>query len=42
MLAEFGLNLKVLLLDGEGKVVRETTLHELLPDAFTPESLRRD
>ena len=42
MLAEFGLDLKVLLLDGEGKVVRETTLRELLPDAFTPESLRRD
>ena len=42
MLAEFGLDLKVLLLDGEGTVVRETTLRDLLPDAFTPESLRRD
>jgi cytidine deaminase len=42
MLAEFGLDLKVLLLSGEGTVVRETTLRDLLPDAFTPESLRRD
>ncbi len=40
MLAEFGLDLKILLIDGEGKVLRETTLGELLPEAFTPESLR--
>lgn len=40
MLAEFGLDLKTLLIDGEGKVLRETTLRELLPDAFTPDSLR--
>jgi len=40
MLAEFGLDLKILLIDGEGKVLRETTLRKLLPDAFTPESLR--
>jgi len=40
MLAEFGLGLKILLVNGEGKLLRETTLRELLPDAFTPESLR--
>ncbi len=39
MLAEFGLDLKILILNGEGDVVRETTLRELLPEAFTPESL---
>ncbi len=39
MLAEFGLDLKILLIDGEGKVLRETTLRELLPDAFTPDAL---
>ena len=40
MLAEFGLDLKILLIDGEGKVLHETTLGELLPEAFTPDSLR--
>jgi cytidine deaminase len=39
MMAEFGLDLKVLLLDKDGKVVSETTLNELLPDAFTPAKL---
>ncbi|MBI5829747.1 MAG: cytidine deaminase [Chloroflexi bacterium] len=39
MLAEFGLDMQVLLLNGEGAVVRETTLRDLLPDAFTPASL---
>jgi cytidine deaminase len=39
MLAEFGLDMLVLLLNGEGAVVRETTLRDLLPDAFTPASL---
>jgi cytidine deaminase len=39
MLAEFGLDLNVILLDKDGGVVRETTLRELLPDAFTPEAL---
>lgn len=42
MLSEFGLDLEILLLDGEGKAARETTLRDLLPDAFTPDSLRRD
>ena len=42
MLAEFGLDIKVFLLDGMGNVSSETTLRELLPDAFTPERLRRE
>jgi cytidine deaminase len=41
MLAEFGLDLVVLLLDGQGHLISETTLKALLPDAFTPESLTR-
>ena len=41
MLAEFGLDLKVLLLNREGQITSETTLRDLLPDAFTPESLTR-
>jgi len=39
MMAEFGLDLKVLLINRDGQVVTETTLRELLPDAFTPEKL---
>ena len=39
MLAEFGLDLRILILNSKGDAVRETTLRELLPDAFTPESL---
>ena len=41
MLAEFGLELTVLLVNGAGEVVSETTLRALLPDAFTPASLRQ-
>jgi cytidine deaminase len=40
MLAEFGLDIKVFLLDGTGKITSETALRDLLPDAFTPEHLR--
>lgn len=39
MLAEFGVELKVLLVDSAGRVVADTTLDALLPDAFTPNSL---
>jgi cytidine deaminase len=39
MLAEFGLDLKVILLDKDGQVVSETTLNDILPDAFTPAKL---
>src|SRR3972149_2132091 len=34
MLSEFGLDLKVFLVDGAGVVVHETTLRDLLPRAF--------
>ena len=39
VLAEFGLDTVVLIADGEGKLVRETTVKDLLPGAFTPEYL---
>lgn len=42
MLAEFGLDLKVLLLNRDGQITSETTLRDLLPDAFTPEALFKD
>jgi cytidine deaminase len=40
VLAEFGLDTIVLMADGQGKLVKETTVKELLPDAFTPEKLK--
>ena len=39
MLAEFGLDLVVIMLAGQGDLIRETNLRELLPDAFTPDKL---
>lgn len=39
VLAEFGLDTTVLLADGKGKLVKETTVNELLPEAFTPKHL---
>jgi cytidine deaminase len=39
VMAEFGLDTIVILADGTGKLVKETTVRELLPDAFTPERL---
>jgi cytidine deaminase len=39
VLAEFGLDTVVLIADGEGKLVKETTVRELLPEAFTPQHL---
>ncbi len=41
VMAEFGLNTTVILADGNGKIVKETTVKELLPDAFTPEHLSK-
>ena len=41
VMAEFGLDTTVLLADGAGRLVKETTVSELLPEAFTPESLRK-
>ncbi len=39
VMAEFGLDTIVLLADGNGKLVKQTTVRELLPEAFTPERL---
>jgi cytidine deaminase len=41
VLAEFGLETIVLIGDGNGKLLQETTVGELLPGAFTPEDLPR-
>ena len=40
VMAEFGLDTIVLMADGNGKLVKETTVRELLPEAFTPEKLK--
>jgi cytidine deaminase len=40
VMAEFGLDTVVLLADGNGNIVKETTVKELLPEAFTPEKLK--
>ena len=40
VMAEFGLDTIVLLADGTGQIVKETTVKELLPEAFTPEKLK--
>ncbi|MFH1185301.1 MAG: cytidine deaminase [Chloroflexota bacterium] len=39
VLAEFGLDTLVLIADGGGKVIQETTVRELLPHAFQPRHL---
>ena len=39
--AEFGLDTVVLMADGSGKLVKETTVKELLPEAFTPDRLSK-
>lgn len=40
VLAEFGLDVIVLMADGNGRLVKETSVKELLPEAFTPEKLK--
>ena len=39
VMAEFGLDTIVLIADGEGKLQKEMTVAELLPEAFTPKHL---
>lgn len=39
VLAEFGLDTIVLIADGAGELMKEMTVKELLPEAFTPEKL---
>lgn len=41
VMAEFGLDTVVLIGDGKGNLLQETTVKELLPGAFTPEKLSR-
>jgi cytidine deaminase len=41
VLAEFGLDTVVLVADGEGHLVQESTVSGLLPGAFTPKDLKR-
>jgi len=41
VLAEFGLDTIVLLADRNGKLRKETTVKDLLPEAFTPDQLRK-
>ena len=41
VMAEFGLELTVLIADGEGKLRQEATLAELLPGAFRPGDMRK-
>jgi cytidine deaminase len=40
VLAEFGLDTIVLIADGQGRLVQETTVAGLLPEAFMPEHLK--
>ena len=40
VMSEFGLDTIVLLADGRGHIVKEMTVRELLPEAFTPEHLK--
>jgi cytidine deaminase len=42
VLAEFGLETRVLIADAEGRLVQDMTLAELLPGAFRPEHLVKD
>lgn len=39
VMAEFGLDTIVLFADGKGNLTKETTVNELLPEAFTPKHL---
>ena len=39
VMAEFGLDTIVLIADGNGHILKELTVAELLPEAFTPEHL---
>lgn len=40
VLAEFGLNTLIIIVNDQGEVIREATLENLLPAAFLPEDLR--
>ena len=42
VMAEFGLDTVVLTANGNGKLVKELTVNELLPEAFTPRHLKSE
>jgi cytidine deaminase len=42
VMAEFGLDTIVLMANGDGELVKEMTVKELLPEAFTPKHLVTD
>lgn len=39
VLAEFGLTTRVIIVNAEGTIMWDTTVKDILPDAFTPEKL---
>ena len=39
VMAEFALDMIVLMANGNGKLIKETTVKQLLPEAFTPDHL---
>ena len=41
VLAEFGLDTIVLIVNGKGELLKEMTVKDLLPEAFTPEKLAK-
>lgn len=41
VLAEFGMETMIFIVDGEGTVVQKTDLNSLLPNAFTPKDLKK-
>jgi len=41
VMAEFGVDVMVIMADGKGQIVKEMTVNELLPEAFTPEHLNK-
>ena len=41
VMAEFGLKTRVLIADGRGNLLKEMTVAELLPEAFTPEKMNK-
>lgn len=41
VMAEFGLDMTVLVANGEGKLMLETSVGELLPGAFTPKDMNK-
>lgn len=41
VMAEFGLDTRVLVADGDGRLVLDTTVDGLLPGAFTPQDMKK-